>query len=265
MKIQYAYINPTGNITILVVSPVEERFQVEIASRLFEVEKNVEQVGFVNIKDESITLRMAGGEFCGNATISSAALYCFINGIYDTDISVTVSGIPKPVDTTVEYDGFDTYYVSAVMPEPKEIYSRMFTLGGKELELPVVDFGGITHIILDKDKSGLFTSETIKVWASELKSDALGVMIIDRNSNDVTPVVYVRKSDTLYYENSCASGTIAIACYLHMISGNDTDLTLNEPGGSLRVVVEDGAPVLFGKAVIVSENEIEIEIETENQ
>ena len=73
--IDYYLIDPTGNITILVESEVDPKDYATFAKRLMDAEKKCEQVGFVKKSDiAEIKLDMAAGEFCGNATLSSAAL-----------------------------------------------------------------------------------------------------------------------------------------------------------------------------------------------
>ena len=71
MRVEYYLLDPTGNKTILVDSPVSVSEQPGVASRLMEMEPETEQVGFLS-KDEcfDLSLRMAGGEFCGNAAQS---------------------------------------------------------------------------------------------------------------------------------------------------------------------------------------------------
>lgn len=112
-EINYCIFDPTGNITALVETAVDEAKQPAVAARIMEMHPEVEQVGFVRFAenagcgdaeaeragsvDESagcdaeaaragsveastgcgadVVLRMAGGEFCGNATMCAAALY----------------------------------------------------------------------------------------------------------------------------------------------------------------------------------------------
>ena len=73
-EIDYAVMDPTGNITILVETPVPEASQPFAAARLMELEPAAEQVGFLSSGRDGaeLSLRMAGGEFCGNASMSAA-------------------------------------------------------------------------------------------------------------------------------------------------------------------------------------------------
>ncbi|MBO5502893.1 MAG: hypothetical protein J5969_00265, partial [Lachnospiraceae bacterium] len=66
-------LDPTGNITALVEGDVPVSRQLETAARIMQLRPETEQVGFVKLSGEQIQLRMAGGEFCGNASMSAAA------------------------------------------------------------------------------------------------------------------------------------------------------------------------------------------------
>lgn len=80
-EVRYALMDPTSNVTILVETPVPVEDQPEVASILMQKEPTAEQVGFLSLDNihqamnqGRIALRMAGGEFCGNASMSAAAL-----------------------------------------------------------------------------------------------------------------------------------------------------------------------------------------------
>ena len=63
-KTEYIVADPSGNITVLVLSPVDEKLRGETARRLMEEVDGAEQVGYLlSPKDEKavIRLEMAGG------------------------------------------------------------------------------------------------------------------------------------------------------------------------------------------------------------
>ena len=79
MEIKFVKINPTQNMTILVESPISRKDQPTIASQLMNYDSVfAEQVGFIEAPlfypDSWARIQMMGGEFCGNATLSLAAL-----------------------------------------------------------------------------------------------------------------------------------------------------------------------------------------------
>ena len=74
-RIDYCYADPAGNITILVETALPVSDYPEVASHLLSLEPAAEQVGFIErVSGAGISMRMAGGEFCGNAAFSAAAL-----------------------------------------------------------------------------------------------------------------------------------------------------------------------------------------------
>ena len=80
-SVSYALLDPTGNMTLLAETSVPEAAQPLTAKRLMALEPATEQVGFVTETEEGIGLRMAGGEFCGNASMSAAVLYLLRKGM----------------------------------------------------------------------------------------------------------------------------------------------------------------------------------------
>lgn len=86
----FSILDPTGNITALVESETPIDRQPSVAAGIMALYEDVEQVGFVDFGKVAINaaydkygsgdridcrLRMAGGESCGNATMSAAVLY----------------------------------------------------------------------------------------------------------------------------------------------------------------------------------------------
>jgi diaminopimelate epimerase len=77
MRLRFAKLNPAGNITILVLDPVHESVQAKVAMDLMNPAiLGGEQVGFVTLMTDgqvAASMRMMGGEFCGNAARSLGA------------------------------------------------------------------------------------------------------------------------------------------------------------------------------------------------
>ena len=76
MIVQYEILNPSGNITALVVKDYPREKYQEISSKIMQENPQVEQVGFLKKYSDSIyRLEMAGLEFFGNA---SRAFACYL-------------------------------------------------------------------------------------------------------------------------------------------------------------------------------------------
>ena len=78
--VKYTIMDPAGNITALVESEVEVSRQLFVSGEIMRRHPEVEQTGFMRITGRAAggpdaELRMAGGEFCGNASACAAALF----------------------------------------------------------------------------------------------------------------------------------------------------------------------------------------------
>ena len=82
MELRYSIFDPTGTITALVETAVEPVRRQEAAAVVMRLHPEVEQVGFVRdaASDGLPELNMAGGEFCGNASMCAAALFALQSG-----------------------------------------------------------------------------------------------------------------------------------------------------------------------------------------
>lgn len=75
MKIEYMLADPSGNKTILVLTPVpKEEHSTLAAALLARPDIDAEQVGYVTcVEGKPLRVDMMGGEFCGNASRAAAA------------------------------------------------------------------------------------------------------------------------------------------------------------------------------------------------
>lgn len=262
--IEYERIDPTGNITALVRTTVGEDERADIAKMIMEDDASCEQVGFLLPSSScDIGLYMAAGEFCGNATMSAAAVYAMDAGISEQEeilVSVESSGVDDPVQVyiTRQGDHGDThiYNGSVVMPLPVKITRTQFEYEDKTYELPTVYFDGIAHVIAyntDLSLPDKKMESALKIWCDKLCVKGLGLMLVT-GEHDLTirPLVYVPDVDSLFWESSCASGTTAAAAYLYETNGRDAlEIRAEEPGGTLGVKVQkNGHILLMGKVRI---------------
>lgn len=284
MKITYSILDPTGNITALVESTVRTEQQPETARQLMLRHPEVEQVGFVRFGDGGNglpELRMAGGEFCGNASMSAAALFLLRqesegNGRTASHSSMSaetvrlqVSGASGPVGICLERKGKDCFRAGITMPPAKEIRKRKFVFGEVSGELPVVRMEGISHIIIEPESVFFSLRENkesagraVRCWCGELSAECLGLMFVEGRMPffHLMPLVYVPAAGTEFWENSCASGSAAAGIFLADTSGTPVDLQLQEPGGTLRVQSDPGSGEtrLYGTVRLLGTREMEI-------
>ena len=277
---RYSILDPTGNITALVEDAVEVALQPKVAAELMRRHPEVEQVGFVAYapgEGVDAALRMAGGEFCGNASISAAALYLLhgpgaqadAGGAVagdETCVTLRVSGAARPVEVRLVRRGDKTFDAGVKMPQALRIENTAFEYDGVRGELPLVRMEGISHVVVEPGapffwlcEDRLAAESAIRAWCDELGTDGLGLMFLegDMPTPRMTPLVYVPGGNTVFWENSCASGSSAVGMCLAQRSSARVDVSLQEPGGVLRVVSDplDGQTWLHGSVRLVGDFE----------
>jgi len=169
---------------------------------------NVEQVGFINLDPQNAELQMAGGEFCGNATRSTA--WQVLQGT-PSEIAIKVSGVREKLRAGVNTDGS----AWAQMP----IYPDLQKITQSEEGYDIVEMEGITHVLVPDNYTN-FSSTDLKQMAFQLLQrlgldqsvPSAGVIFIQKTSEvfQIRPVVWVRGIQTLFYETACGSGTTAV-------------------------------------------------------
>ena len=268
-RIRYRILDPTGNITALVESPVAPDRQPAVAERLMARHREVEQVGFLTPAPEgagvSAVLRMAGGEFCGNASLCAAALLLPAGAGESAALRLRVSGAAEPVAVSLTRETADRFSGFVVMPPALAVEEARFACGSLAGTLPVVRMEGISHVIVGE--SSLFfalladrpaAERAVKDWCAQLGADGLGLMFLSGAEEEMrlTPLVYVPGSGTVFWENSCASGSAAVGRYLAKKSGAPVELALRQPGGTLRVACDPaGECRLYGSVRLLGEYE----------
>ena len=259
--IRYSIFDPTGNITALVESPVDESEQRAVAASIMARHAAVEQVGFVRLPDEKsapAALRMAGGEFCANASMSAASLWALRLGLCEGELSLAVSGAEDAVAVRLKQEDESCFSAAVRMPEAREITAIPFVFEGLSGTIPLVRMEGIDHAVLTPDCPFFAlrdrppaAEKAVRELCASLGAVCLGLMFLEgeRAQRRLTPLVYVPGSRTLFWESSCASGSAAAGMLLARQSGERTELELEEPGGILRVESDPqkGETRLFGR------------------
>ena len=252
-EIRYSLMDPSGNVTILADTAVPDEQQAVVGARLMSLEPVAEQAGFLSDSGScDLSLRMAGGEFCGNAAMSAAVLHGIRNGMSQGTVLVEVSGEPDPVPVQIRSGNDPGEWQGIVkMPRPRAIGTVCFSNGSL---LPVVAFRGISHVILEHSLPEKEAERLVRQWCAELKADALGMMFLDRETVSMKPLVFVPAADTLFWESTCGSGAAAVGAWLSSESGKEVSVPLNQPGGVLEITASpDGFLFLKGTVKCIYE------------
>jgi len=254
MKLEFTKVSPSGNMTILIWSEVARAEHAKIANILMDCTYHLgaEQVGYIEESQNPKAiahLQMMGGEFCGNATRSLAFMLVARkspNIIIKNDIAkfyLTVSGVQESLEVEVVCDSNENP-ISAKVQMP--IYNNIDSVCRKE-NVDLVSLEGISHIIVDNDKTP-FNKERYKDDFIELRDsldlkdkEAVGVMwktIEKDNSISMEPVVWVKETDSYYYETSCGSGTVALALAIAKESNNPyQEFKIYQPSGKYIIAI----------------------------
>ena len=253
MMTEYYLCDPTKNITALITTPTEIADQSTVAGRIMKKEPTCEQAGFVRLSADGVKLRMAGGEFCGNAAMSAAALWCSEFGKDRGRVTSEISGADRPLSISVKKLDDGEYACS--VPMPAVLSAEEAVLDGYAVTR--VDMNGIVHLVTEEKLPDAAAETLVKRWCGLYGADALGLMQLDGDS--LKPLVYVPGADTLFWESSCASGTAAVGAYLFVRSGKSVRRSIIQPGGVLTVDVSiTGDIILSGKVRMIKKDSISI-------
>lgn len=220
-NVDYKILNPGGNKTALVYETVSYTKEEKeyINNMILSENKDVEQVGFLNIKNK--TLNMAGGEFCANAT--RCAIWELLDGKIG-QINLTVSGYNSKISGGIRENKnvYEKLIINKTLNELVEVKDKYI----------IVKLDGIYHVVIGGDLSSSYISKLIldeektkkdlKELMKKLDMDieAMGVMLLENQNNEVkiNPIVWVKSIDTVYYETACGSGSLATAIYLNYLN-----------------------------------------------
>lgn len=276
MKIDYIKANPTENKTLLVKTEIDRSIQPQIAAMMMNCDPDSEQVGFIEpatIDGAVFRLQMMGGEFCGNATISAASMAAREAGLESgrsMRIPIEVSGVDKILECTVTRNG-DLYTGNVEMPLPEKTVVTSRSFGGITCELTDVVLPGMVHMILEKENAPEnyrdFAEGAIKQWGNEIDSEGVGLILFDMEKCEITPLVYIKPTESLFWERGCGSGTAAAGAYASYRSGANIAIPVRQPGGIIIAEAEydfgdDRIIELFitGNVEFEFEGEMEIDI-----
>lgn len=271
MIIHYEKYSPTGNITVLVTTPVPRGLQPRVAARLLAPDcVGGEQAGFVeppSLPRAAARLQMMGGEFCGNATMSLGAMLTRSPGLADgesRELLIEVSGLDGPAPCRIRRAG-DAWTGTVRMPLPDRIREITLTTDAGPLPARLVEMPGIAHLILPADAAPgeAELRRRLPEWNRAIGAHALGALTWRADEHAIDPLVYVPSAGTLVREHGCGSGTAAVGSALALAAGRSLEAPIRQPGGTItvRADVADGriaALSITGRVALVSEGDIAI-------
>jgi len=205
MKLTVLRADPAGNITLFVMDPVEKARRGKVAEQLMAIERfRAEQVGFYcpPTGDADGHMEMMGGEFCGNATRAFGMLIAQEKGGL-SQVRIETSGCDHLVSVDVDLAAGTS---RSEMPLPQSV-------AAVEVEgYPgtLVHLGGIAHLVVEgMEPSRSFFDKAEPLFQNIPGLDAYGVIFL--GGGKMTPLVKVPAANSLVWEGSCGSGSLAAA------------------------------------------------------
>lgn len=235
IKDNYKLYVPSGNPTALVLRMERNsKKRKEINDKIMSKYDFIEQVGFINMDINKPELLMAGGEFCGNAT--RCAIKYYLSGC-EGKIKIKVSGVPNKLLGGIDKNN----NVWVDMPIIKGNYENSINVINRKKA--IVKLYGITQLVYElKNINKKYNKEELKEYAYNilkennlLKEDAAGVMFIEKKDNKVilSPVVFVKEINTLFYETACGSGSVAVGIYESFKNKDSVNIDILQPSGEI--------------------------------
>ena len=240
MLLHYVKANPSGNVTLFVLDPVAPEDRKRVNELLLAREKSAEQAGCLTIEGNKTIVEMLGGEFCGNATRSSAAYALALQGGQEGEFKVRCSGCDTLLTAHVQKLEHNLYDAHIQLPMPNAMKMVPISYNRESVHCHYISMPGIDHYVyftlnlhnLDK-KQFLYSLQREITRGPE--PSAYGLMLVELGSLRMIPAVYVTSTGTFYWENSCGSGSGAVAAAMAQRQGHSIETVLQEPGGPISI------------------------------
>ncbi len=258
MKINYVYVNPGGNPTVLVLTKVKRNNQPKVASKLMIKLPLCEQVGFIEkSKNPNIScrLQMAGGEFCGNALRAVSAW------LGNGKNFVESSGSLKSLKVFTEAEGKRMVSGVEISFNKTFVQNKQIFLSGQRVKVKFIKMDGISFFLVPQKY--FFKKENYTNFFESLYKDknfnpkACGLVFykeIKKSKLGIKPIVYVRSIKTLFLETSCSSGSLALALGL-----NRKNINVLQPSGFiLKIKFEKNLAVIQGRIKEVKKGSVSV-------
>lgn len=241
--VQYVTLDPTGNITCLVTSRPEGADEAAITRRLMQECEQVAYLDPPSLPGARASIRLMGGEFCGNAAMASACFLAEKAGVLsqvDSFFPLQVSGAEGVLSCRVRRteNGYE-----GTVPMPRVRSILCFEDQGRTLH--AISMDGIAHLILPPPFPSPAEAEALlRRLAAERPEDAVGLLLWDDAHAYMRPLVLVKGSGTLVWETGCGSGSACIGAYRSCLGSPGLTRTLvHQPGGAIVVEAERHGPV----------------------
>ena len=255
MELDFIKLSPLGNTTVFLRGEAAQEVRAALLAEAMDYDHlAAEQAGFLvapHSEEALFRIEMSGGEFCGNATLSAAALAAAEGA--ESLFLVECSGAPEPLRAEAHPLGSGRWLTRAEMPPAHEV--RRISLDGLSFGSAAicVSFLGIAHLVVEAaDLSAADYDELLARLMRETDADAYGVVPFERMGREhfrIRPYVAVPSAESRVFERACGSGSLALALALGD-AAEGTRIAVEQPGGTL--FVETGKRFFLEGEVLIS-------------
>ena len=238
MELDFIKLSPLGNTTVFLRGEAAPEARAALLAEAMDYDHlAAEQAGFLvapHSEEALFRIEMSGGEFCGNATLSAAALAAAEGA--ESPFLVECSGAPEPLRAEAHPLGAGRWLARAEMPQAHEVRRISldgFSFGGAAI---CVSLPGIAHFVVEAaDLSAADYDALLACLMRETDADAYGVVPFERMGRDhfrIRPYVAVPSAKSRVFERACGSGSLALA----FAEGSERGrIAVEQPGGTLFV------------------------------
>ena len=263
MELDFIKLSPLGNTTVFLRGEAAQEARAALLAEAMDYDHlAAEQAGFLvapHSEEALLRIEMSGGEFCGNATLSAAALAAAEGA--ESPFFVECSGAEDPLQAEAHPLGTGRWLARAEMPQAHEIRRHSldgFSLAGLSFEgqpfadaATCVSLPGIAHLVVEAaDLSAADYDALLARLMRETDADAYGVVPFERMGRDhfrIRPYVAVPSAKSRVFERACGSGSLALA----FAEGSERGrIAVEQPGGTL--FVETGKRFFLEGEVLIS-------------
>ena len=253
MELDFIKLSPLGNTTVFLRGEAAQEARAALLAEAMDYDHlAAEQAGFLvspHSEEALFRIEMSGGEFCGNATLSAAALAASEGA--ESPFLVECSGATEPLRAEAHPLGSGRWLARAEMPQAHEVRRISldgFSFGGAAI---CVSLPGIVHLVVEAaDLSAADYDEMLARLMCETDADAYGVVPFERLGRDhfrIRPYVAVPSAKSRVFERACGSGSLALAL---AEGGERGRIAVEQPGGTL--FVETGKRFFLEGEVLIS-------------
>ena len=253
MELDFIKLSPLGNTTVFLRGEAAQEARAALLAEAMDYDHlAAEQAGFLvapHSEEALFRIEMSGGEFCGNATLSAAALAASEGA--ESPFLIECSGAEDPLRAEAHPLGAGRWLARAEMPQAHEVRRISldgFSFGGAAI---CVSLPGIAHFVVEAaDLSAADYDALLARLMRETDADAYGVVPFERMGRDhfrIRPYVAVPSAKSRVFERACGSGSLALA----LAEGSERGrIAVEQPGGTL--FVETGKRFFLEGEVLIS-------------